>query len=261
METESSEPFSFFKDGYAGKILSGSFSRTLKGRLTEYIDIFTLFEATGTPAIPYIAAWEEKEKTIWYEYASRRFMELLGCVFSELAEVVKTRMVDRRTYRFTEVHGVHKEVLRRSHLEGIRDELRKASLQTGGIEAVYKVLPKSGDPIWLKDQAAIETYPRDHVCLSLGILTVVTKEMKAEEEREQLVSSLQDALSKVKTLQGLLPICASCKKIRDDTGYWNQIESYLEDHSDLSFSHSVCPECFKKLYPTFKQKEKSGGEK
>ncbi len=178
----------------------------------------------------------------------------MGCAFSELADAVKTRMVDRRTYRYTEMDGVRKEVLSHSHLDGLRHELRKTSLKTGAIEAVYKVLPKTGDPLWLKDQAVIETYPEDHLCLSLGILTVVTKEMKAEEEREQLLAGLQEALAKVKTLQGLLPICASCKKIRDDKGYWNQIESYLETHSELSFSHSVCPECFRKLYPGFKQK-------
>jgi hypothetical protein len=133
--------------------------------------------------------------------------------------------------------------------------MRKTTLKTGAIEAVYKVLPKTGNPIWLKDQAVIETYPFDHVSLSLGMLTVVTKEMKAEEERDQLVTSLQEALSNVKTLQGMLPICASCKKIRDDKGYWNQIENYLEAHSELSFSHSVCPDCFKKLYPDFEQKK------
>jgi GAF domain-containing protein len=61
-------------------------------------------------------------------------------------------------------------------------------------------------------------------------------------------SLLQDALDQVKTLQGFLPICAHCKKIRDDQGYWRQIESYLKQHSELEFSHSICPECFKKNY-------------
>jgi len=245
-----------YPNGYAGRILTGDFSRALKGRVAQCIDIFTLFEDTGTPAIPYIAAWEADEKTIWYEYAARHFMKLLGCTFSDLAETIKTRMVDRRTYRYTETDGIHKEVLNRSHLEGIRDELRETTLKTGIIEAVYKVDSKTGTPLWLKDQAIIETYPQDRVSLSLGILTVVTKEMQAEEERERLVTSLKEALAKVKTLQGLLPICASCKKIRDDKGYWNQIESYLEDHSELSFSHSVCPECFKKLYPNFKHQKR-----
>jgi len=69
------------------------------------------------------------------------------------------------------------------------------------------------------------------------------------EERERLILQLQDALAEVKQLSGLLPICASCKKIRDDKGYWNQIEEYICDHSDAIFSHSLCPDCLKKLYP------------
>ncbi|UCF94657.1 MAG: hypothetical protein JSW39_11030 [Desulfobacterales bacterium] len=70
----------------------------------------------------------------------------------------------------------------------------------------------------------------------------------AQIEKDNLIVELQDALNKVKTLSGLLPICASCKKIRDDRGYWNQIESYIRDHSEAEFSHSICPECAKKLY-------------
>lgn len=60
---------------------------------------------------------------------------------------------------------------------------------------------------------------------------------------------LQEALENIKTLKGMLPICSSCKKIRDDKGYWNQIETYIRDHSDAEFSHSLCPVCTKKLYP------------
>ena len=81
-------------------------------------------------------------------------------------------------------------------------------------------------------------------------LTIEIDERKrAETEKEKLIAELQAALSKVKTLSGLFPICASCKKIRDDSGYWNQIESYIRDHSEAEFSHSICPECAKKLYP------------
>jgi hypothetical protein len=69
------------------------------------------------------------------------------------------------------------------------------------------------------------------------------------EKKEELISDLRDALAEVKQRSGLLPICASCKKIRDDKGYWNQIEGYIQDHSDAQFSHSVCPDCAKKLYP------------
>lgn len=68
-------------------------------------------------------------------------------------------------------------------------------------------------------------------------------------EREKLISELKIALSNIKTLKGLLPICCSCKKIRDDEGYWNQIEVYIRDRSDADFTHSICPTCTKKLYP------------
>ncbi len=79
----------------------------------------------------------------------------------------------------------------------------------------------------------------------------ISERKRAEEERERLISELQDALSRVKTLSGLIPICSSCKKIRDDRGYWNQIEIYLQEHSEAEFSHGICPDCAQKLYPEF----------
>lgn len=63
-----------------------------------------------------------------------------------------------------------------------------------------------------------------------------------------MINDLQEALAKVKLLSGFLPICASCKKIRDDQGYWQQIEAYIRDHSEAEFSHGICPECAKRLY-------------
>jgi len=75
-------------------------------------------------------------------------------------------------------------------------------------------------------------------------------------EREQLIVELNQALAHIKTLSGLLPICSYCKKIRDDKGYWNQIESYISEHSDTVFSHSICPDCAHKLYPDFINRKK-----
>ena len=79
----------------------------------------------------------------------------------------------------------------------------------------------------------------------------VIERKQYEEERDNLISELQQAMSEVKMLSGLLPICASCKKIRDDKGSWNQIESYIQDHSEAEFTHGLCPECAEKLYPGF----------
>jgi DNA-binding NtrC family response regulator len=72
---------------------------------------------------------------------------------------------------------------------------------------------------------------------------------RLQEEREQLIQELQEALATVKRLSGLLPICASCKRIRNDRGYWQQIEQYLNEHSEATFSHGLCPECARRLYP------------
>jgi hypothetical protein len=72
--------------------------------------------------------------------------------------------------------------------------------------------------------------------------------------KEELILNLQKALTEVKTLSGLLPICSSCKKIRDDEGYWQQIEEYIRDHSEADFTHGICNDCVKELYPEFHQK-------
>ena len=80
------------------------------------------------------------------------------------------------------------------------------------------------------------------------IVSILMQRRQAEQEREAVIQELQAALAKVKTLSGLLPICASCKKIRDDGGYWLQIELYVRDHSDAEFSHGLCPPCARTLY-------------
>jgi PAS domain S-box-containing protein len=79
----------------------------------------------------------------------------------------------------------------------------------------------------------------------------ITERKKIEAERTELIAHLNETLSKVKTLSGLLPICASCKKIRDDRGYWQKLEIFVRDHSEAEFSHSICPDCMKQLYPQF----------
>jgi hypothetical protein len=83
---------------------------------------------------------------------------------------------------------------------------------------------------------------------------LIAKRREAEEELKQEIVEHKKALDKVKLLSGFLPICASCKKIRDDRGYWKQIETYIRDNSEVEFSHGICPECVDKLYPNFLKK-------
>jgi len=85
----------------------------------------------------------------------------------------------------------------------------------------------------------------------IGLAVDISERKRAEAEREHLIAGLQQALAEIKTLSGLLPICASCKKIRDDTGYWTQVESFIIKRADVQFSHGICPECYKVLYPDY----------
>ncbi|NBC24148.1 MAG: PAS domain-containing protein [Bacteroidetes bacterium] len=79
----------------------------------------------------------------------------------------------------------------------------------------------------------------------------ITERKNLEQEKDNLIAELQAALAENKVLRGLIPICAHCKKVRSDEGYWKQIEDYLLDYSDARFSHCICPECAKKLYPDY----------
>jgi len=83
------------------------------------------------------------------------------------------------------------------------------------------------------------------------MLRDITERKQREKEREEMITELQTALEQIKTLKGIVPICAHCKKIRDDKGYWEQVEAYVSKHSDAQFSHSICPDCRKEHYPQF----------
>jgi hypothetical protein len=91
---------------------------------------------------------------------------------------------------------------------------------------------------------------------AIWVTTLLSLHRKMLEERTLLaVREREKALEDIRVLQGLLPICASCKKIRNDKGYWIQIESYIRDHSEAEFSHGICPECIEKLYPELNRRK------
>jgi DNA-binding response OmpR family regulator len=94
---------------------------------------------------------------------------------------------------------------------------------------------------------------------------LLARSLRYAVERQRLLVELRDALARVKTLTGLLPICASCKNIRDDSGYWQAVDVYVQNHTDAAFSHALCPGCARRLYPDLmgdwpeEENEVSGG--
>ena len=99
-------------------------------------------------------------------------------------------------------------------------------------------------------------FPILYIFLLRPMILNINERKRAEVEREKVIYDLKDAITKVDTLSGLLPICAKCKKIRDDNGYWNDVELYIKGHSEAEFSHSICPDCAEELYLGYYKKDK-----
>jgi CheY-like chemotaxis protein len=132
-----------------------------------------------------------------------------------------------------------------------------------GIQTAEQIRSQHNIPvIFLTAYADEKTLERAKVTAPCGYLTKPFEETdlriaievglyrsKLESEKEALIKELQEALAKIKTLSGLIPICAWCKKIRDDKGYWQAVEEYIKEHSKAEFTHGMCPECEKKYFP------------
>ncbi len=104
-----------------------------------------------------------------------------------------------------------------------------------------------GKDVWLDCHLSrFKSGGEDHLLLTINDITSLKL---AEQEKQKLIEELQEALAKAKTLSGFLPICASFKKIRNDKDYWEQIETYIHGHSEAEFTHSICPESARRLYP------------
>jgi hypothetical protein len=112
------------------------------------------------------------------------------------------------------------------------------------------LLKAETSPLFVHVEAVVSEDRRECRAAMLDI----TDRHQTEAKRDQLIQELQQALASVRSLSGLLPICASCKKIRDDQGYWEQVEAYISGHSDTTFTHGICPECLHKLYPEQEQR-------
>jgi len=144
------------------------------------------------------------------------------------------------------------KIVHTDDLERVGGEVAKYSVgkeQKRFAHEPYRIVTKDGKIKWVDDQTFIRRDEKGKITHYQGIVSDITERKYAEEALSRERNELQRALEKIKTLSGLLPICANCKKIRDDKGYWNQIESYIRNHSEAEFSHSFCPECAKMLYP------------
>ena len=182
---------------YYGRILTGKYSVPLKAHIEEGILHCQGFDELGTPAMPYISAWRSKEHTIWYEFVSRRLIELLGCNYSEAPQYFRESIIERHRYtRKVRRKRFSEEILKSNEVNGKKLKLRREAIRQGALDAVYKFKTASSGTCWIKDQATITAYEPEGVYVSLGNLTVITKEMEAEERLKETQKSLQKSEKK-----------------------------------------------------------------
>ena len=143
-----------------------------------------------------------------------------------------------------------KEFLGPETFQIIKQQTQK---RLAGEKSIYEIeiIQPSGEKRQLLVTATPQKDSDGQVIGTFGIFRDITERKRAEEEQKKLIKELQKALEKIKTLKGLIPICTNCKKIRNDKGFWQQVEAYISEHSEAEFSHGICPDCMKKLYPEY----------
>jgi AmiR/NasT family two-component response regulator len=140
-------------------------------------------------------------------------------------------------------------------LTSFEDPATITAASTAGVGAYLVKPPKPGEI----ERSITVAMARFHDMQELRRLNAELHQQN--HDMEVLIVELRDTLNHVKTLRRLLPICASCKKIRDDQGYWHMVEDYLSSHSELVFSHGLCPDCMRRLYPELQDPESTEEEK
>ena len=168
-------------------------------------------------------------------------------------EYVNPKFVQITGYSIEEVIGKNPRILKSDEKMSHEYEQLWSTITSGSEwHGEFHNKKKNGELYWESAVISPIRDARGTVTHFLAVKEDITQRKKAEAEREKLINELQAALSDIKTLSGLIPICSSCKKIRDDQGYWNILEAYLMKHSDAKFTHGICPDCMVKLYPEIK---------
>jgi hypothetical protein len=114
-----------------------------------------------------------------------------------------------------------------------------------------RIVLLSGDIKWIRFRSKPSHKSGSGEVTWVGCIVDITDQKRLGFEKDHHLKELQKAIDEIKTLKGILPFCSICKKIRDDQGYWNQVDVYIDEHSEADISHSICPECAKKHYPDY----------
>jgi len=236
----------------------------LIGHLFKLISFYLIYKAiieTGLTR-PFSLLWRNlklsEERAKEERDRAQKYLDVAEVILLTIGPDQKVHLINKKGCEI--LHCNENEIIGKNWFdhflpESDREQTRRIFLKilSGEIEPFKyhenSILSKKGERRII---AWHNTVLRDESGRIVGTLSSgmdITDRKTAESEREKLIRGLQEALSKVRLLSGMLPICASCKKVRDDKGYWRQIEAYIREHAEVEFSHGLCPECMKRLYP------------
>jgi PAS domain S-box-containing protein len=170
---------------------------------------------------------------------------------NDIVEYVNTSAAELFNQRPEEIVGKTRTSLFSLEVSGSQQRSLQSVFETGTPKYVESRAAYTEQVIWLSTWLVPMRGDNGQITAVMGVSRDITNRKWLEEDKQKLLNRLQEALAQVKTLGGLLPICSVCKKIRDDKGYWQQVEAYIQTHTDATFTHGVCPDCFPKLYPDF----------
>ena len=170
---------------------------------------------------------------------------------NDIVEYVNTSAADLFHKRAEEIIGITRASLFSVEISNGQKRSLQNVFESGISSYVESKAEHMGQVTWLGTWLVPLRDDTSQITAVMGVSRDITNQKRLEEDKQKLLNNLQEALAQVKTLSGLLPICSVCKRIRDDNGYWEQVEGYIQKHTDATFTHGVCPECFLKMYPDF----------
>lgn len=214
--------------------MTDEFSSEKDSAVEKKLDEYRARETT------YQAQLEELENRESFNFALFQYNPNATVIVDREGRVVKSNIAKRSSGdRMPEIGDVMYRDYANRHSEDMHSEMIDC-IKTGGIKT-FPRLAYGGKTLAI----TMAGFPNGAIITTQDI----TARVQAEDDRDRLIDELRRALDEVEQLRGLLPICACCKKIRDDGGYWQDIETYITEHSKVNFSHAMCPDCTKKMYP------------
>jgi PAS domain S-box-containing protein len=239
------------------------------GHIFKVISFYCIYKGIVETALkrPYEILWrrlkQNEQKLKEERDRAQTYLDVAGVILVVIGVDERVKLINRKG---CELLGLREDqIIGKNWFDHFlpqdkRDKVKETfqRIASGELEPLEyyenSILTSSGERRLIAWHNSILKDAEGNIIATLSSGEDITERRKAELEREKALSELKEAMEKIKVLRGLIPICASCKKIRDDKGYWIQVEAYIREHSDAEFTHSICPDCVKKLYPELASK-------